>query len=193
MPTDARQVLLDRARGGDEAARGELLETFRPYVRVIVQAVRRGRLSSRLDDSDLVQDALLAAHRAFDQFRGGTVPELAGWLRQLAVHAAGRAIRGQAAGKRGAGLDVPLDGLPEPPASNATPAGKLARIEESARVAAALDRLPDDMRQVLIARHFNGTAYADLAAEMKRTEGALRILYVRALRKLRDECGVTSG
>ena len=39
-----RQAALDCARGGDGPALGELLESYRPYVRVLVRAFRDERL-----------------------------------------------------------------------------------------------------------------------------------------------------
>src|SRR5262249_36006913 len=77
----ARQAALAQARRGDSQALGELLESFRPYVRVIVHALRDQRLRARVDDSDLIQDAFLEAQRSFGDFRGHSVAELAVWLR----------------------------------------------------------------------------------------------------------------
>jgi RNA polymerase sigma-70 factor (ECF subfamily) len=59
--------------------------------------------------------------------------------------------------------------------------------EQAARLTAALARLPDDMQQVLLYRHVDGLSYADLAALLGRSEGAVRVLYTRALRRLRKE------
>jgi RNA polymerase sigma-70 factor (ECF subfamily) len=55
-------------------------------------------------------------------------------------------------------------------------------------MAEALARLPDDMQQVLLGRHMDGLSYAELAGRLGRTEAAVRVLYTRALRRLRDEC-----
>jgi hypothetical protein len=68
-----RQAALDRARAGSTEALGELLGNLRPYVRLLVRTQRRGQLPARLDDSDLIQDALLEAHRSFAAFEGRTV------------------------------------------------------------------------------------------------------------------------
>src|SRR5439155_19487128 len=125
--------LLDRARGGDAAALGELMQSFRPYVRVLVRAARRERTLGKQDDSDLIQDALLLAHRAFDRFRGTTVAEFAGWLRQLAIRTVGHAARAAAADKRTAlreAGDVDLDALAVPDGSS--PDAAVLRHEQAA-------------------------------------------------------------
>ena len=50
----------------------------------------------------------------------------------------------------------------------------------------AIARLPDDMQVVLLGRHQEERSYEDLAAELHRTVSATRVLYTRALGKLRD-------
>ncbi len=185
-----RQACLDRARQGDSQARQTLLEAYRPYVRVLVHARRAGRLQARLDDSDLVQDALLEAHRCFASFRGSTCAELAGWLRQLVLWVVADAARGHLAGKRALGRERPLDGLAEPAAdSSSSPSAQAIRHEQAALMAEALAQLPDAMQQVLLGRHVEDLSYAELAQRLDRSEGAVRVLYYRALRRLRELCG----
>jgi RNA polymerase sigma-70 factor (ECF subfamily) len=55
-------------------------------------------------------------------------------------------------------------------------------------MAEALSRLPEDMQQVLLGRHLDGASYGVLAERLGRSEGAVRVLYTRALRRLREEC-----
>ncbi len=52
-----------------------------------------------------------------------------------------------------------------------------------------IDRLPSDYRQVLYLRNFEDLSYADIAARMQRSEGAVRVLWARAVQRLRDEWG----
>ena len=56
------------------------LESFRDYLRLMARLVINARLQPKLDASDIVQQTLLHAHEHWDQFRGGTDAELAGWL-----------------------------------------------------------------------------------------------------------------
>lgn len=183
--------LLQAARRGDQAALGELLQQFRPYVRVLTEAAWRGQAPARQDDSDLMQDTMLTAHQAFARFRGETIAEFAGWLRTLALRTVGLARRAQVAtGKRSISREqllAELDQIASP--ADAGPDEQASRHEQAARVAAALEKLPDDMQQVLHGRSSEGLSYAELAVQMRRTEGALRVLYTRALRRLADELG----
>jgi RNA polymerase sigma-70 factor (ECF subfamily) len=185
-----QQDALTCALQGDDRARGALLESFRPYVRLLVSALRKGRAPGRLDDSDLIQDALFEAHRQFAQFRGSTVAELAAWLRPVVLRAAGHTLRGHlGTGKRDAGREHSAEGLEELSVDpGSSPSGQAMRHEMNARLAERLARLPDDMQQVLLGRHMDDLSYAELAEQMGRSEAALRVLYTRALRRLREEC-----
>jgi RNA polymerase sigma-70 factor, ECF subfamily len=188
MDSGERLAALESARQGDAQALGQLLESFRPYVRVIVRGLRDPRLQARLDESDFVQDALLEAHRTFATFRGTTVAELAAWLRQVAVRTAGRTLRGfVGTAKRDLDCERPGEGLAGLAVSPAeSPSDQLVRSEEAATLAEALSRLPEDMQQVLLGRHLDGQSHADIARALGRTEAAVRMLYLRALRRLRE-------
>src|SRR5437870_5434041 len=101
MDGATQQQRLDAARQGDPAALGRLLDEFRPYVRVLVQAGWHRGASARQDDSDLIQDTMLLAHQAFGKFRGAVVAEFVGWLRTLTLRTIGHAVRSHiATGKR---------------------------------------------------------------------------------------------
>jgi RNA polymerase sigma-70 factor (ECF subfamily) len=73
-------------------------------------------------------------------------------------------------------------------ADEVTPAEQAIRSEQAARMAAALARLPEDMQQVLLGRHMDDLPYTILAEHLGRSEAAVRVLYTRALRRLREEC-----
>jgi RNA polymerase sigma-70 factor (ECF subfamily) len=135
----------------------------------------------------LIQDALLEAHRSFAGFRGSTVAELVVWLRRVALRAAARALRRaggpQALPAGGPEADSLLDLLPD---DGSSPSAVVIRQEQAARLTAALARLPADMQQVLLARHLDGLPHAAIAQRLGRTEAAVRVLYVRALARLRQ-------
>src|SRR5579885_1988338 len=79
------EQLLERARSGDAAALGRLLELYRNYLRLVARTLIGQALRVRLDASDLVQETFLKAAREFGQFLGSTEPELTAWLRQILV------------------------------------------------------------------------------------------------------------
>jgi RNA polymerase sigma-70 factor (ECF subfamily) len=188
MKPSEQQAALQRARLGDLHARGQLLESFRPYIRFISRALHEGRLQARFDGSDLVQDALLEAHRHFADFRGDTVAALTAWLRKIVIRTATHTLRSHAGtARRDAAREVLVQTMDELAGSDSPPDDRAIRQEEAARLSAALDRLPEDMQQVLLGRHMDGLPYAALAERMGRSEAGLRVLYVRALERLREQ------
>ena len=84
--------LLEQARNGDPTPLGTLLELYRNYLTILATAEFNRKLSRRLNPSDLVQEAMLAAHRDFAQFRGDSEGEFLAWLRQILIHCLHRAI-----------------------------------------------------------------------------------------------------
>jgi hypothetical protein len=75
--------LIDHARQARPGALDQLLTTYRNYLRLLARTGIDASLRGKADPSDLVQEALLKAHRHFGQFRGKTEAELAVWLRQI--------------------------------------------------------------------------------------------------------------
>src|SRR5205807_112185 len=69
------------------------LEHHRDYLRLLARLQIDPRLRSKLDPSDVVQEALLTAHQKLDQFRGQTDAEMAAWLRQILVNHLAQALR----------------------------------------------------------------------------------------------------
>jgi RNA polymerase sigma-70 factor (ECF subfamily) len=82
VPPDPVQ-LLRAARAGDDQALGRLLELYRNYLRLLARLQVGRKLRGKADPWELVQEAFLAAHRTFGEFRGRTEAELVDWLRQI--------------------------------------------------------------------------------------------------------------
>jgi RNA polymerase sigma-70 factor (ECF subfamily) len=190
MESRERQAALARARQGDNQALGELLQSFRPYVQAIVRGFRDKRLQGRLDDSDMTQNAFLEAHRSFATFQGTTVAELVLWLRAIALRTAGHSVRAYLGTEmRNPTREQIVADLSELPAASDTPSRQALQQEQASRLAEALGRLPDDMQRILLGRHVDELPYSVLAEQLGRSEAALRVLYTRALKRLREEVG----
>ena len=63
---------------------------------------------------------------------------------------------------------------------------QLEREELLRRLAAAMDRLPDDQRDAILLRDMHGVSVADIAARLGRTEKSVAGLLLRGRQKLRD-------
>jgi len=82
MTLDA-QVLLQQARGGNEKALGQLLESYTRYLTLLARVQIGRRLQGKVDPSDVVQETFLEAHRQITNFRGNSEGELVAWLRRI--------------------------------------------------------------------------------------------------------------
>src|SRR3954466_12675374 len=82
---------------------------FRPLLHLQVRLLRPApRFRRRFDSSDLVQEALLKAHRNRDQFRGSTEAELVRWLQEILKNVVTDAVRQATAGKCDVRLEASL-------------------------------------------------------------------------------------
>src|SRR5262245_10274570 len=85
------------------------LERFRDYLRLLAGIQISPALRAKLDPSDVVQQTMLQAHQAFNQFRGTTAAELAGWLRQILARNLAAAVREMGRAKRDVGRERSLE------------------------------------------------------------------------------------
>jgi RNA polymerase sigma-70 factor (ECF subfamily) len=192
------QMLAD-ARAGRSASLGALLELYRDHLRLLACKKISRRLQSRVNASDLVQEAFLEASRHFNHFCGSTEPEWQAWLqtilRRCFLHAVQREIR---AHKRSVLREAPLPtGRPIPgerpvtehvlASPSSSPSRQARRREASDALAARLARLPQPMREVLVLRTLQSLPFSEVARQMGRTPGAVRVLWLRALERLRQQ------
>src|SRR5262245_37340573 len=110
MPTEEdRSRLIEQACRGEPGTLDRLLDSYRNYLRLLARTGIDRSLRGKADPSDLVQDALLKASQRFDQFRGTTESELAGWLRQVLARCLADMIRRYRAAGRHVHREQSLD------------------------------------------------------------------------------------
>ncbi|HEV3255895.1 MAG TPA: sigma-70 family RNA polymerase sigma factor [Gemmataceae bacterium] len=170
-----------------------LTQAYRPYLKAVVQGVLGKQLQEKVDASDVVQQCLLAAFEHFEQFRGQGAAEWYAWLVAIARREALDLLRYWSQPGRDKDREQPRpagsSGAPQLPADASSPSQKAVRREQAARLLAAIERAPADYRDVLQLRNFEHLAYADVATRMGRSEQAVRQLWVRAVKHLRQELG----
>jgi len=191
-------VLLPVARQGDRESIGELLQHYRNYLMLLATTQVERRLQSRISPSDIVQETMLRAHRHFAQFRGKTEQELLAWLRQILLTNLARFVeRYMLTAKRDIRREVSIEQLGASVAASSaqfnsllcargqTPSAAAQRREEAVLLADRLAQLPPKYRAVLVLRNIQGLSFEEAAARLKRPLGATRMLWLRAIKKLR--------
>jgi RNA polymerase sigma-70 factor (ECF subfamily) len=173
------------------------LERYRDWLLLLARLQLDRRLQAKVAASDVVQITLLEAGRAFPQFRGGSEAELLAWLRGILAHVLAHEVRRYAGTQqRDPRREVSLEQeLAESSArlggvlaaEQTSPSEAAARHEQSLALADALARLPADYREVIVLRNLEELSHEEVAARMRRGVGAVRMLWVRALARLRQE------
>jgi RNA polymerase sigma-70 factor (ECF subfamily) len=179
----ASDDFLEAARQGDVGAWETIVRDYRPYLFAVVRRSLENRPPG--DCSSVVQDGLVTAFERIEQFRGRTRAELLGWLSRIVTNKASDRKRGHTPSP----LPVRSDGEEILQASGSTPSAQVAQRERAARVLEAMEKLTPDYRDVIYMRIFQNLGYEEIAANLGRTNDAVRCLWVRALRRLGAELG----
>ena len=174
------------------------MQAYRNYLRLLARTQIDSGLRIRLAPSDLVQETLLEAHRDFAQFVGATEHELMVWLRRSLVRNLADQVRRNKTRKRNWQRQESLEELLDRSSAEveralaagiSTPSARAAAREQGALLADALARLPEDYREVIILRNLEHLKFEEVAKRMRRSSGAVRMLWVRALEKLNQMLG----
>lgn len=188
-PSD--EQLARRAREGDEAALRDLFARHREALRVRVKSRLPASVRRRVAESDVLQDAYLVAHRRLAEFEDRGDGSFRRWLDRIVEHKVRDEVRGHVASeKRSVRREVTESRRPSG-VSHAgigpTPSGH-AMVEESrALVRAALSRLSEDYRRILLLIHEEGLSLAEAGGRLARSAEAARKLYGRAAAALARE------
>jgi RNA polymerase sigma-70 factor (ECF subfamily) len=160
---DEVHQLVERARGGDRAAFGDL---YRRYARMI-HGILLSRIP-RIEVEDLVQDVFLAALQQLPALRQSAA--FGGWLAAIARNRA-------------------TDYLRQSPPTTELPAD-LASTDgdrtEAVFVLSVIRRLPDAYRETLTLRLVEGMTGPEIAALTGLTEGSVRVNLHRGMKQLRE-------
>jgi RNA polymerase sigma-70 factor (ECF subfamily) len=198
---EASEEMPDLTRRAGDPALGSRLELHREYLTMLARIQIGRRLQGKVDPADMVQETFLHAVRDFSQFWGTTDQALRGWLRQiLAARLADQVRRYCGTQARDVRLEqalqVELDQSSQVldralVAPLSSPSQQVARHEQAVRLAQALERLPEDYRDVLVLHHLEGCAFPEVARRMGRSVEAVKKLWARARARLRRSVGGT--
>jgi RNA polymerase sigma-70 factor (ECF subfamily) len=178
--------------GHDAGATGRPVEAYRDYLHLLARLRLDPRLRGKLDPSDVVQQTLVKAHQAREQYRGQSDGEQAAWLRRILANTlidAARKYQRELALEQG--LERALDESSARlegwlAADQSSPSEVADRQEQLLRLAAALAQLPEDQRTAVELHHLRDAPVAEIADHLGRTEASVAGLLRRGLQKLRE-------
>lgn len=195
LPAETDEQLLARLRAGDRSVFGALV---RRYERELFGYLRRYVGDDDLAD-DVFQNTFIAVFRKIGQYEPGRAARP--WLYAVATNQAIDALRKRnRQGDRSADARTAPDeeGEPRPlfelvPAPGPGPGEVADRAEQAELVRAAVDRLPDLLRQVVVLAYFQGLKYRDIADALDIPVGTVKSRLHAATTKLTEDWEQAAG
>ncbi|APW43640.1 RNA polymerase sigma factor RpoE [Rhodoferax saidenbachensis] len=179
-PQDSDLLLVQRTVGGDQRAYGLLVLKYQRRIQRLI-----GRMVRDVDlVEDIAQETFIRAYRALHQFRGDA--QFYTWLYRIAVNTAKKSLMELKRDPTVSESFLARDDEDETswrknePISDETPESVLAAKEIAAVVNAAMDDLPDDLKQAVTLREIEGLSYEEIAAAMDCPIGTVRSRIFRA-------------
>jgi RNA polymerase sigma-70 factor (ECF subfamily) len=181
LPDNSDMLLVERTIAGDQRAFDLLVIKYQRRVQRLI-----GRMVRDVDlVEDIAQETFIKAYRALHQFRGDA--QFYTWLYRIAVNTAKKFLLElkhdptvtQAALQSSDDEDETFYAGNESTTSE-TPESELAAKEIAQEVNAALEALPNDLKQALTLREMDGMSYEEIAEIMKCPMGTVRSRIFRA-------------
>jgi RNA polymerase sigma-70 factor (ECF subfamily) len=185
LDTHSSNTLLLRARDGDEEARNQLCARYLPRLRRWAHGRLPNWAREHLDTEDIVQDTLMQSVRQLGAFTPHHERAFCAYVSQALRNRLRDAVR--RAMSRPAGHPLSADEpTREPSPLEQAPGGLML-----SRYDAALQRLRETDRELIVARVELGLDYAEIAGLLdKSSVPAARVAVSRALLRLAAEMGV---
>ena len=187
QPEEIESLTRDAA-AGDREALERLLTMYLPSLRAFVRS-RLGRVvRDRESSSDVAQSVCREVLQQAETFRFASEGAFKRWLFRMAIRKLDRRRDYLLAEKRDvlrnehhSGDDAMLARAYE---SFGSPSQHAMAREGIERIEAALDQLSPEHRQVIVLTRFVGMTHAEIAADLDKSEVAVRMLLHRALAHL---------
>ena len=175
--------LVDRAKGGDNVAFGQLVRRHQPRIhRLAVHMLR-----DRAEAEDVTQETFIRAYQALARFDGRSEPYT--WFYRITVNLSLNTIRARKTARSGADADDPrLDAVLSEKGSGpaSDPRGQASRKEVYFTLCEGIDKLSETLRTTLILVCIDGRSHEDAAQILGAPEGTIAWRVHEARRKLRE-------
>ena len=179
-PLDTDAMLVERTVAGDQKAYELLVIKYQRRIQRLI-----GRMVRDVDlVEDIAQETFIRAYRALAQFRGDA--QFYTWLYRIAVNTAKKALmelkRDPTVSENSfkSADDDETSPLENELTSSETPEALLASKEIAVMVNAAMEALPEELRQAITLREIEGLSYEEIAEVMNCPIGTVRSRIFRA-------------
>lgn len=197
--TEFSPALVERVRQKDRVGLVEFLDERRLPLLAFIGRQVGPALRRKIEPEDIFQEVSIDCLRSLPDVDLSERDPF-GWLCQVAerrIIDAHRHFVG--AQKRAASREQPLDVAPDRTGqgglvdllvvSMTSPSAAFSRNQREYKLMAALDQLPEDGRQALRMRYVQGMPSKEIAEELGKSDGAVRVLLTRSLKRLQDLLG----
>jgi RNA polymerase sigma-70 factor (ECF subfamily) len=165
-------------------------EQFRDYLHLLARSLLEPRLQGKVDLSGVVQQTLLEAYQALDQFRQMGPGRQTAWLRRILANNLTDEVRKLGTGARDVSRERSLEAALEESSARLekwlagdqpSPSQQAIRNEQLLRLAGALAQLPQDQRSAVELHYLQGLGLGDIAEQLDRSKGAAAKLLQRGI------------
>ena len=169
--------LIDRLKGGDQAAFKSIVETWQD----MVYNTSLGIVQSVEDAEDVAQEVFVQVYESINQFKGDS--KFSTWLYRIAVTKSLDHLRKKKRKKRFAFLQS-LFGVNEEEVRHTPdfnhPGVGLENKEKASVLFKAIDKLPDNQKTAFTLHKLEGLSYQEVAEVMETTVSSVESLMHRA-------------
>lgn len=180
--------LLARVEQGDRECLGRLLALHREYVKRVVELRMGDDLRGRVDPSDVVQETQLVVMRRIDDFLQRRPVAFRVWLRRKALEQIVDTRRHHLADKRSVRRQFHLSDASSLALAQqlmVSRPSQIARRKETAELLrAAIERMGETDREILLLRHIEELTNSEAAEALEIDPGTARKRHGRAIRRL---------
>ena len=180
----------------DEVVRDSQWAQYQSWLRLQAKLQIDTHLRGKFDESDIAQQTMVEAWRSQSNFRGTNERQRLAWLKQVLAGVLGHELRRYRGTQK---RDISLERSMERsmgdsseimgkllPNHVASPSEIAQQREAEVILAELLEKLPDDYREVIVLRNLQEMSHEQVADRMGRSVSAARMLWIRALRALKD-------
>ncbi|MCK4645581.1 MAG: RNA polymerase sigma factor [Candidatus Aminicenantes bacterium] len=185
------QTLIDRICSGDHSAFQELVERHKKKVYFLAYDV----VGDHHDAEDISQEVFIKVFRSLKTFRRDA--KMSSWLYQITVNTSIDHLRRKSSKPFKSMDDLDKTNFQEKRAGNKNTAINPEQSAEAVimqnRVSQALQKVSPKERSVFVMRHYNELKTSEIAEILNVSQGTVKALLFRAIRKLRKELSFYLG